>query len=73
MDKLKSNKPFGFFLFGIGILFSIGSMIFLPIPIYGLFLLLRVFKPGMGKAARIIIAFVVPIAIVVGISTLMSL
>jgi len=72
MDKLKSNKPFGFFLFAIGILFSIGSLIFLPISIYGLFLLLRIYKPDMGKVVRIIIAIVAPIAIVMGIATFFS-
>ena len=51
---------------------SIITLLFIPVPAFGLYLLLTAYKPQMGKVARIIIAVVGAFVIVMTIALLLT-
>jgi len=69
---MKNNKTLAYIIFGVGILLSLVTLLLLPIPAYGLYLVLSNAKPGMGKFVRIVIAIVGSFVIVMGLATVVS-
>lgn len=69
---MKNNKTLGFILLVVGLALSIITLLFIPVPAFGLYLLLTAYKPQMGKVARIIIAVVGAFVIVMTIALLLT-
>lgn len=55
---MTKNKILGFILAIVGLILSILSLIFIPLPAIGFYLLLGAYQPKMGNLARILISFV---------------
>ncbi len=69
---MKNNKNLGYIIFGIGILLSVITLLLLPIPAYGLYLILGNTRPDMNKIIRILIAIFASFIIVMGIASIVS-
>ncbi|MBT3338120.1 MAG: hypothetical protein HN855_02880 [Anaerolineae bacterium] len=69
---MKKDKTFGFSLLIAGSILSGLSLLFLPISIYGAYLLLSIYKPAMSKAVRIVLGIVIALIIAFGLATIVS-
>jgi hypothetical protein len=69
---MKNNKNLGYIIFGIGILLSVITLLLLPIPAYGLYLILGNTRPDMNKFIRILVAIFGSFIIVMGIASIVS-
>ncbi len=69
---MQNNKTLSFIIFGVGIALSAITLLFLPVPIFGLYLLLGIYKPEISNLMRILIAIFGSLAIVMVIATIIS-
>ncbi len=69
---MKNNKNLGYIIFSIGILLSVITLLLLPIPAYGLYLILGNTRPDMNKFIRILVAIFGSFIIVMGIASIVS-
>lgn len=69
---MKNKKTLGFILLGVGGLLAVMTLLFSPVVIYGVYLLLEVYRPEMEKTPRIVNAIAGGIIIAFAFATLIS-
>jgi len=70
--KMKDKKTLGWTLFILGSILGLFTLLLAPIAMYGLYLLLGVYKPAMGKAIKIVLAIIGGIVVPLILATIYS-
>ena len=69
---MKNKKTLGFILLGVGGILATFTLLLSPVVIYGIYLLLEVYRPEMKKTPRIVNAIAGGIIIAFAFATLFS-